>query len=297
MKTYIAFGSNLGERDRYIHAAINALNDVGGCVLISQSSLYETKPFGFQSEHPFLNAVACYETTLSPQELLQLTQETERSMGRTHKSVGGVYHDRTIDIDILDYDGVSMQTPNLVLPHPHIAARRFVLEPLCEIAPDLILQNNTVSVREMLGQLNADTVIERITGDNLTEDVEQALLSLLPQLSSTPPRELPAETFHTDTLHIYIIRSEIREVCGMMTLNFAPCLTGTKCWIEDVVIDANARHRGYARTLLRHAMQEARKNGAAKLLLTSRPQRVAANELYRGMGFEQRTTNVYQMKL
>lgn len=83
----------------------------------------------------------------------------------------------------------------------------------------------------------------------------------------------------------------------MMTLNFAPCLTGTKCWIEDVVIDANARHRGYARTLLRHAMQEAHKNGAAKLLLTSRPQRVAANELYRGMGFEQRTTNVYQMKL
>ena len=297
MTAYIAFGSNLGERDRYIETAINALNDVDGCVLISRSLLYETKPLGFQSDNAFLNAVACYKTSITPEELLQVTQDIERSLGRTQKSVDNVYHDRTIDIDILDIEGVTRHTSTLTLPHPRISERRFVLEPLCEIAPDMIPCGMNASARQMLDTLNNDTVIERVTSDMLTPEVQQALLDLLPQLSSAPPKVLPAAAFLHDTLQIYIIRSETRDICGMLTLNFAPCLTGTKCWIEDVVIDSNARHRGYARRLLQHAISVANYKHARKILLTSRPQRVIANKLYQSMGFQARETNVYQMIL
>lgn len=105
--------------------------------VLALSGFYETEPWGFQSDNTFLNAALRLETTLSPLELLKATQQIELEMGRTQKS-NGAYHDRIIDIDILLYDDLILQTPELTLPHPLMHERPFVMEPLAEIAPNVI---------------------------------------------------------------------------------------------------------------------------------------------------------------
>ena len=136
-KVYISLGTNLGDKEQNLRTAVQKIEEQVGKV-ISLSAFYITAPWGFDSEHSFLNAAACVETELSPLEVLQKTQEIERELGRTHKSVGGVYSDRLIDIDLLLYDDLILDTPTLKLPHPLMQERRFVMEPLAEIAPDVI---------------------------------------------------------------------------------------------------------------------------------------------------------------
>lgn len=105
---------------------------------------------GLFFEHTFLNAAACVETLLPPLSVLHLTQEIEREIGRTHKSVGGAYSDRVIDIDLLLYGDLVLDTPELKLPHPLMHERRFVMEPLAEIAPDLVHPILKKKMRELL---------------------------------------------------------------------------------------------------------------------------------------------------
>ena len=105
--------------------------------VLALSGFYKTEPWGFQSENTFLNAALQLETSLSPLGLLEATQQIEVEMGRTQKS-NGTYHDRIIDIDILLYDDLILQTPELTLPHPLMQDRRFVMEPLLEIAPNVV---------------------------------------------------------------------------------------------------------------------------------------------------------------
>lgn len=133
---YLALGTNIGNKRRNMITAAALLAERVGDVL-ALSSFYETEPWGFQSENTFLNAALQLETALSPLELLKATQEIEIEMGRTQKS-NGAYHDRIIDIDILLYDDLVMQTPELTLPHPLMHERLFVMEPLAEIAPNVI---------------------------------------------------------------------------------------------------------------------------------------------------------------
>ena len=133
---YLALGTNIGNKRRNMITAAALLAERVGDVL-ALSSFYETEPWGFQSENTFLNAALQLETSLSPLELLKATQEIEIEMGRTQKS-NGAYHDRIIDIDILLYDDLVMQTPELTLPHPLMHERLFVMEPLAEIAPNVI---------------------------------------------------------------------------------------------------------------------------------------------------------------
>ena len=141
-KVYISLGTNLGDKEQNLRTAVQKIEEQVGKV-ISLSAFYITAPWGFDSEHSFLNAAACVETELSPLEVLQKTQEIERELGRTHKSVGGVYSDRLIDIDLLLYDDLilSVTSPSgaaLNLPHPLMAERDFVMRPLTEIAPELV---------------------------------------------------------------------------------------------------------------------------------------------------------------
>lgn len=136
-KVYVGLGTNLGNKEENLRTAVYLINRKIGKV-ISLSSFYETAAWGFVSEHTFLNAAACIETTLSPTDILHVTQEIEREMGRKQKSVQGVYSDRPIDIDILLYDNLTLQTPELTIPHPLMTERRFVMEPLAEIAPEFI---------------------------------------------------------------------------------------------------------------------------------------------------------------
>ena len=133
---YLGLGTNLGEKERNLHDAVIALGSEVGNVL-RLSSFHASRPWGFKSENNFLNAVMLIETNLSPFELLNITQDIEKNLGRIKKSDVN-YTDRIIDIDILLYDNLIIDQPKLKIPHPLLTERDFVLIPLAEIAPDLI---------------------------------------------------------------------------------------------------------------------------------------------------------------
>lgn len=142
---YLSLGTNLGDKEQNLRRAIEALGNRVGKVS-AVSSFIATEPWGFESENEFLNAAVLVESSLQPEHLLVLTQTIERELGRTEKSAG-CYHDRIIDIDLLlCYDApmpatdfgtwqhsLHISTPELILPHPHINERDFVLIPLKEI--------------------------------------------------------------------------------------------------------------------------------------------------------------------
>ena len=156
-KVYISLGTNLGDKEQNLRTAVQKIEEQVGKV-ISLSAFYITAPWGFDSEHSFLNAAAYIETELSPLEVLQKTQEIERELGRIHKSVGGVYSDRLIDIDLLLYDDLilSVTSPSgaaLNLPHPLMAKRDFVMRPLAEIAPELVHPVLGKTMRALLAQM------------------------------------------------------------------------------------------------------------------------------------------------
>ena len=130
--TYLGLGSNIGDKEANIRTALDRIQESVGDV-VRQSALYVSEPWGFESDNLFVNAVACVHTTLTPRQLLAATQRIERKMGRKKKSSKGVYHDRIIDIDILLYDDLHLSAPDLVIPHPLMWQREFVMTPLREI--------------------------------------------------------------------------------------------------------------------------------------------------------------------
>ena len=129
---YLGLGTNLGDKRKNLNDAIRMLENLVGEVE-KVSSVIETEPEGFKSDNMFLNAVVKVRTALSPFELLDITQDVEKSLGRKEKSSNGIYHDRVIDIDILLYDDINISTPRLVIPHPRMAQREFVMTPLTEL--------------------------------------------------------------------------------------------------------------------------------------------------------------------
>ena len=129
---YLGLGSNLGDKEENIRKAIELIGLRVGLVA-RQSSLISTEPWGFESDNQFVNAAVLCLTELSPRDVLRATQKIEREMGRSHKSVGGHYADRLIDIDILLYDELRADEPDLQTPHPLMLKREFVMIPLREI--------------------------------------------------------------------------------------------------------------------------------------------------------------------
>lgn len=136
---YLGLGSNIGARLEMIEKAIKLIAEQVGDVVL-QSALYETEPWGFNSKNLFINGAIACQTALSPLEVLQKTQEIEKQLGRTHKTKNGEYEDRVIDIDILLYDDLHLTHSQVVIPHPHIANRPFVYQPLCDILSKSILE-------------------------------------------------------------------------------------------------------------------------------------------------------------
>ena len=129
---YLGLGSNLGNREENLRGALFEIASSVG-IVEAVSSFIVTEPWGFESTHTFVNAVCRVQTRLSPMEVLDATQAIERILGRTNKSMDGVYSDRLIDIDILLYDDLKMDTPRLIIPHPLMAQRDFVKIPLAEL--------------------------------------------------------------------------------------------------------------------------------------------------------------------
>jgi 2-amino-4-hydroxy-6-hydroxymethyldihydropteridine diphosphokinase len=143
---YLSLGSNLGDRDAHLAGAMQRL-EATGVRILRRSSVYETEPQDRRDQPWFLNMVIEVETDLPPLELLAQTQKIEKHMGRERGVPKGP---RTIDIDILLYEDSVLATKELEIPHPRMDARRFVLEPLAELAPDLVHPVIRKTVRELL---------------------------------------------------------------------------------------------------------------------------------------------------
>lgn len=131
---YLSLGSNLGDREKNIYCALEQLEE-NQIHILHCSSIIETEPLGGPPQGKFLNAVLEAKTSLSPFELLKTIKTIEANLGRTRTDLNAP---RTIDIDILFYDNVMIATPELVIPHPRMLNREFVMIPLGEIAPDLV---------------------------------------------------------------------------------------------------------------------------------------------------------------
>ena len=134
---YLGLGTNQGNKEENIRGAIEELSHLLG-IPTAVATIIETEPWGFQSDNSFLNTVVAFKSTLAPEEILKATQEIERRLGRTKKSIDGCYSDRPIDIDILLYGSRVIESPKLTIPHPLLHKRLFVLQPLAQIAPGLI---------------------------------------------------------------------------------------------------------------------------------------------------------------
>lgn len=133
---YLSLGSNMGDKEAYLKQAVQLLEEVPDLAVTAKSSLYLTEPLGFREQDFFLNAVLAIETMLEPRALLTVTQEIEHRLARKRTIRWGP---RTMDIDILLYNADEMTDPELVIPHPEMHRRRFVLAPLAEINPNLVI--------------------------------------------------------------------------------------------------------------------------------------------------------------
>jgi 2-amino-4-hydroxy-6-hydroxymethyldihydropteridine diphosphokinase len=135
MKVYLGLGSNLEDREHNLNEAVERINEIVGSVT-KASSMYETEPWGFDTEDLFLNMAAEVETDLNPADLMEALKKIEHRMGRIKDREG--YTSRIIDIDILLYEDVIVNDVNLRIPHHLMSERNFVLVPLREIAPDVV---------------------------------------------------------------------------------------------------------------------------------------------------------------
>jgi 2-amino-4-hydroxy-6-hydroxymethyldihydropteridine diphosphokinase len=138
LRAYVGLGSNLGEREQTLRSAVDALADAEGVEVAAVSTFIDTEPVGFLDQPRFLNGVAAIDTTLSARELLSLLLELERRFGRSREGVPA-QGPRTLDLDLLLYGEHEIAEPGLQVPHPRLHERAFVLEPLAELAPGLVI--------------------------------------------------------------------------------------------------------------------------------------------------------------
>lgn len=150
MKAYIALGSNLGDGEVNIREALHHLEAAGAVKVTKVSTLIRTKPYGVLDQPDFVNGVCEVETSLEPLALLKQMLQIELDMGRVRKRHWG---ERNIDLDLIFYENEVLDLPDLKLPHPDLQNRTFVLEPLAEIAPELVHPVFHKTVKELLGEL------------------------------------------------------------------------------------------------------------------------------------------------
>ncbi len=150
-RAYIGIGSNLGDRINQCRQAMRAIAAILGVKAMLVSSLYEAAPVPPASGGWFVNGVVSVETTLPPEKLLRELQRIEQEMGRTPARALG--EDRTIDLDLLLVGSQVLERPEFVLPHPRLHQRRFVIVPLCELAPDLLHPVLGITIRALLERL------------------------------------------------------------------------------------------------------------------------------------------------
>jgi 2-amino-4-hydroxy-6-hydroxymethyldihydropteridine diphosphokinase len=156
---YIGIGSNLGNALKNCQHAVEILSQAKGIEITRVSSFYKTEPVGIENQNLFINAVVEIKTALSARNLFQLLQNIEKDMGREREVNGGP---RIIDLDLLFYGQEVIKDTDLIVPHPEIQKRRFVLEPMCEIASYFIHPAFGVSMRGLKDRLSDNKIVEMI---------------------------------------------------------------------------------------------------------------------------------------
>ncbi len=162
MQTVIlSIGTNLGNKVLNLKKALKEINSRAGNIILT-GVIYETEPWGFHSEHVFLNQLIHLQTNHSPVSLLSTILDIEKSMGRARGSNGSKYVSRVIDIDILFYGNKVIRKTNLIIPHPLIEERRFILVPLVEIFPDLLHPVNQMTPQQMLDLCPDKSIVKKL---------------------------------------------------------------------------------------------------------------------------------------
>ena len=154
MRAYVGVGANLGDREATIGRAIDLLGADPGIEVAAVSRLRETDPWGQVEQPRYLNGVVELETRLEPRALLDVLLSVEQALGRDR--TGERWGPRTIDLDLLVHGEVVLDEPGLTVPHPRLTERRFALEPLAELAPDLVLPGQSATVQALLDALAGD---------------------------------------------------------------------------------------------------------------------------------------------
>lgn len=160
-KVYLLLGGNLGDKRQLFAQTAHMLHERVGSIT-RQSAIYETEPWGFVSEDMFWNQVLELDVNFSPEEVLKRTQQIEGQLGRIRKP--GQYHSRLMDIDLLFYDDKIVVLPELVIPHPKIQERKFVLVPLHEIVPEMVHPGLKKSIRQLLTECRDSLKVEKVKG-------------------------------------------------------------------------------------------------------------------------------------
>ena len=150
----IALGSNLGNSLETLELVLKTIDEVEGITLKKYSSWYQTKPIGPQ-QPDYINGCALIEVTLKPDHLLKTLLKIEDQFGRVRKERWGA---RTLDLDLILYGDLILNTPNLIIPHPHMNERAFVLIPLAEIAPNMIEPKSGLTIIELLEKVDTSGV-------------------------------------------------------------------------------------------------------------------------------------------
>ncbi|MDR3705795.1 MAG: 2-amino-4-hydroxy-6-hydroxymethyldihydropteridine diphosphokinase [Paludibacteraceae bacterium] len=158
---YLGLGTNLGDKPANLQFALDSISGQQIGVISSMSPVYQSEAWGYTSDNSFLNMVVCAETELAPEALLNACQRIEIAAGRETKS-GRDYADRVLDLDILYYDKLVLHQNKLSIPHPLIAERKFVLQPLCDIAPFFVDPALGNTITDMLMACTDKTRIQKI---------------------------------------------------------------------------------------------------------------------------------------
>jgi len=159
-QVFLSLGSNLGDRRANLSKAIELLIK-DGCIILSESAVYLTSPLQFESENYFYNLCMIVDTIRNPLSFLELINEIQTVMGREGKTE--TYTDRIIDLDILYYDDLIFQNEDLIIPHPKISGRMFVLKPLAEIAPEKSHPILNKTVKELEAHCNDKSYVKRLS--------------------------------------------------------------------------------------------------------------------------------------